>query len=129
MTASLKFCSRLGVVNLFVFSLYIVNLDKQLYVELETNQYRCLVSLVWRCQSFVLAQVHCIVDITVGVCLFLSCYNIYLAFRPLQPIIIHYPNTVHLTTGLSIGHLITAWPSSVTHSTGLIQISCLLQVS
>ncbi len=41
----LGFRSRLSVVDLLVFSLYIVSLDKQSYVELAVNQYRCL---VWR---------------------------------------------------------------------------------
>ncbi len=43
----LGFCFRLSVVDLLVFLLYIISLDKQSYVELVVNQYRCL---VWRCQ-------------------------------------------------------------------------------
>ncbi len=41
----LGFRSCSSKVDLLVFSLYIVSLDKQLYVELAINQYRCL---VWR---------------------------------------------------------------------------------
>ncbi len=37
------FRSRSRAVDLLVFLLYIVSLDKQLYVELAVNQYRCLV--------------------------------------------------------------------------------------
>ena len=71
MTALSGFCSCSGAVDLLVFSLYIVNLDKQLYVELRANQYKCLVGLVWRYWGFVLTRVHCIVDLTIGVCLFI----------------------------------------------------------
>lgn len=44
---SSEFCFCLSTVNLLVFSLYIISHDKQSYVELAANKYRCL---VWRCQ-------------------------------------------------------------------------------
>lgn len=44
---SSSFCSYLSVVDLLVFSLYIVSRNKQLYVELTTNQYRYLVWCCW----------------------------------------------------------------------------------
>lgn len=62
--------SCLGAINLLVFSLYIVSFDKKLYVELGANEYKCLIGFLWRCRDFVLAQVHCIVDLIVGICLF-----------------------------------------------------------
>ncbi len=43
----LGFRSCLSAVDLLVFSLYILSLDKQSYVELVVNQYRYL---VWRCR-------------------------------------------------------------------------------
>ena len=64
------FRSRSGAVDLLVFSLYIVSFDKQLYVKLGANWYRYLVGLVWHRWSSVLAQVYCIVDLTVGIYLF-----------------------------------------------------------
>ena len=67
-----EFRSCLDRVDLLVFSLYIVSLDKYSYIEPEANQYKCLVGLVWCCWGFVLAWVHCIVDLTVGVCVSLS---------------------------------------------------------
>ena len=67
MTTLSGFRSCSGEVDLLVFSLYIVSLDKQSYVELGANQYKCLVGLVWCYRGSVLARVHCIVDLTVGV--------------------------------------------------------------
>ena len=82
------------------FSLYIVGLDKQSYIELIANQYRCYIGLVWRC-------------------------NIYLAFRPFRLICItHCPST-----GPSNISLTTTQPSCVIQYTGLIQVSCLPQIS
>ena len=77
---------------------YIVGLDKQLYIELVANQHRGLVGLVW-------------------------CYNIYLAFQPLQLVRITYC----LNTGPSTVSFTIARPSCVTHSTDLTQASFLLQ--
>ena len=70
MNALLEFCFCSGAVDLLVFSLYIVSLDKHLYVKLQANQYKYLIGLVWRYRGSVLARVHCIVDLTVGICLF-----------------------------------------------------------
>lgn len=40
------FHSRLGAIDLPVLFFFMVSLDKQLYIELAANQYRCLVSFV-----------------------------------------------------------------------------------
>ena len=73
------------------FSIYIIGLDKQLYIKLVDNQYRRLISFVWSC-------------------------NIYLTFCSIRLIHITYcpstgPSTVSLTTARS---------SYITNNTSLI---------
>lgn len=120
MTVLSEFCSHLGAINLLVFSLHIVSLDKQLYIELETNKYKCFVDLVWHCRGSVLVWVYCIVDLTIGVYLFLFFYDIYLTFRLPRSIIIYCSSIVDIGTAFSITHMTTARPNSVTYNTGLI---------
>ena len=79
-------------------SLYIIGLDKQSYVELITNQYRCFVGFLWR-------------------------YNVYLAFHPLWPIhITHCPSISLSTISFTL-----ARPSYVIHITSLTLASCFPQ--
>ena len=80
------------------FSFYIIDLDKQLYIELVTSWHRCLVSLIWRC-------------------------NVYLAFCSLWPVCITYSSS----TGPSTVSLIIAPSSCVTHSTGFTRASSFLK--
>lgn len=126
-----SFRSRLSAVDLLILILYMVSLDKQLYVRLIANQYRCFVSLVWRCLGFVLAWMHNrSYSRHLFVSISLQCLSRILLPRP---IIIYRPNTgpstIYPSTGPSTVcsstspgtiYLTTAWPSHITHSSDLI---------
>lgn len=109
--------SRLSVVNLLVFSLYIIGLDKQSYVELAADQYRCFVGFVRYCWGSVLSHM---VDLILDICLFISILLQYLSCFP-SPLVHHHLlfNTIPPSTGPSTVHPIIARLSNINHSSGL----------
>lgn len=96
----IRFLSLLQISRSACSLFCITSLDKQSYVELVANQYKCFVGFVWHC-------------------------NVYLAFRPLRPIYITHhpsidPSTVSFTTVLL---------SCVIYSTSFTHVSCFSQTS
>ncbi len=80
-----SFYSFLKIGDLIIFLFYIISLDKQLYVELVVNQYRCL---VWRCWIFYILR-FCLVSC--GLCFlpcFLLCLLLYLLLGFYSPLYI-----------------------------------------